>query len=314
MELEVKKRRAQLYRYQAAGFFICILGAVYVFYMVFGIDSYVMAWRFGSVISVLVTASVCIVYALIEAIACLIIRLGSVKIAEILATECDPFLYEACIRRNSMVLYKDRILCNIALAQHSQGNYDRAWETLQGINPRKLKGIFRANYYILLSDQYFKRGMGMQVHELEQAFLRSISRQTQYQQEYERMNGTAAVTDARLRRKRDWKYFEMLCAGNNLTRAIENQDYQSASRFLHERIDLNGNAVRPWMKVNYALKEAQIYLGLGENESAKLSLNYVVSKGNRMWCVQEAQRILAGMGTEEEKAEKAEGNDDTSDS
>ena len=154
----------------------------------------------------------------------------------------------------------------------------------------------------------------MQVHELEQAFLRSISRQTQYQQEYERMNGTAAVTDARLRRKRDWKYFEMLCAGNNLTRAIENQDYQSASRFLHERIDLNGNAVRPWMKVNYALKEAQIYLGLGEKESAKLSLNYVVSKGNRMWCVQEAQRILAGMGTEEEKAEKAEGNDDTSDS
>ena len=137
----------------------------------------------------------------------------------------------------------------------------------------------------------------MQVHELEQAFLRSISRQTQYQQEYERMNGTAAVTDARLRRKRDWKYFEMLCAGNNLTKAIE-----------------NGNTVRPWMKVNCALKEAQIYLGLGENESAKLSLNYVVSKGNRMWCVQEAQRILAGMGTEEEKAEKAEGNDDTSDS
>lgn len=311
MELEVRRRRAQLYRYRGAGIGICILGAVYLFYMVFGIDSYVMAWRFGNGISMLVTASVCIVYALIAAIACLIIRLGSVKIAEILAEECDPYLYEACIRRSGMVLYKDRILCNIALAQHSQGNFDRAWETLQGINPRKLKGIFRANYYILLSAQYFKRGMGMQVRELEQAFLRSISRQTQYRQEYERMNGTAAVTDARLRRKRDWKYFEMLCAGNNLTRAMENQDYQSASRFLHERIDLNGKAIRPWMKVNYALKAAQIYLGLGENESAKLSLNYVVSKGNRMWCAQEAQRILAGMETQEEKAE---GKDDTSDS
>lgn len=310
MELEVKKRRAQLYRYQGAGFFICLLGAAYLLYMVSGIDSYVMAWRFGSGISALITASICIVYALIAAMACLVIRLGSVKIAEILATECDPFLYEACIRRNSMVLYKNRILCNIALAQHCQGNFDRAWETLQGINPRKLKGIFRANYYILLSDQYFKRGMGMQVHELEQAFLRSISRQTQYRQEYERTNGTAA-TDARLRRKRDWKYFEMLCAGNNLTRAIENQDYQSASRFLHERMDLNGNTVRPWMKVNYALKAAQIYKGLGEKESAKLSLNYVISKGNRMWCVQEAQRILAGMGTEEKEAKRKE---DTSDS
>ncbi len=293
MELEVKRRRAQFYRYQGVGLGICILAAVYLFYMIFGIDSYIIAWKFGNGIAILVTTSIGIVYALLVSIACLVIRMGSVRIAEILATECDPFLYEACIRKSSMALYKDRILCNIALAQHSQGNYDGAWETLQGINTHKLKGIFRANYYILLSAQYFQRGMGIQVHELEEAFRRSISRQTPYQQEYQR-NLPAGVS-ARTRRRRDWKYFEMLCAGNNLTRALENQDYGAASRFLHERMDLDGNTVRPWMRVNYAFKEAQIYLGLGEKESAKLSLQYVVSKGNRMWCVKEAQRLLESM-------------------
>jgi len=299
MELEVKKRRAQLYRYQAAGFFICILGAVYVFYMVFGIDSYVMAWRFGSVIFVLVTASVCIVYALIVAIDCLIIRLGSVKIAEILATECDPFLYEACICRSSMVFYKDRILCNIALAQHCQGNFDKSWETLQGINPRKLKGVFRANYYILLSAQYFKRGMGHKVHELEEAFGRSVSYRPRSWQGSRPENGGAAGGTVWSRRKNDWRYFQILCAGNNLTRALKNQDYQAASRFLYEGQELNGNIIKPWMKVNYTFRQAQIYLGLGEKESAKLCLKYVLSKGNRMWAVSEAQRMLETIETED---------------
>ena len=81
----------------------------------------------------------------------------------------------------------------------------------------------------------------------------------------------------------------MLCAGNNLTRALENQDYPAASRFLYERLDLNGNVIRPWM----------IYLGLGEKESAKHCLQYVVSKGNRMWAAREAQRILESMETED---------------
>lgn len=87
----------------------------------------------------------------------------------------------------------------------------------------------------------------------------------------------------------------MLCAGNNLTRALENQDYLAAFGFLCKRMELNGNTVRPWMKVNCAMKEAQIYLGLGEKESARLCLDYVVAKGGRMRCVQEAEQILAGM-------------------
>lgn len=269
VELEVRKRRAQLYRYQGVGAGICILAAFYLFYMVWEIDSDFIRWKFGIGSSALITVSICIVYALLVAIACLIMRLGSIKIAEILATECDPFLYEACIQKNSRLLYKDRLLCSLALAQHYQGNFDRAWETLQGINVYKLHGIHRANYYILMSDQYFKRGMGQQVRELEERYRQSV----------------------KTKNKREWKYFETLCAGNNLTRALENQDYQAAAGFLGERIALNGNASRPWTRVIFALKEAQIYLGLGEKESARLCLKYVVENGNRMWCVQEALRL-----------------------
>ena len=273
MELEVRKRRTQLYRYQGVGIGICILAAAYLPYMVWEIDSDFIRWKFGIGISALISISICLVYALLVAVACLIMRFGSLKIAEILATECDPFLYEACLQKSSRLLHQDRLLCSIALAQHYQGNFDRAWETLQEINVYKLRGIHRANYYILMSDQYFKRGMGQQVHELEERFRQSV----------------------RAKNKREWKYFETLCAGNNLTRALENQDYQAAAGFLGDRIALNGNASRPWTRVIFALKEAQIYLGLGEKESAKLCLKYVVDNGNRMWCVQEAMRLSEGI-------------------
>ncbi len=271
MELEVRKRRAQLHKYQGIGFGIVIVAVVYLLYMIFGMDTYYMIWAFGGGISFLVIVSVFLVYALLAAAGYLVMRKGSVKISEIMSEECDPFLYEACISKNRRGLYKDRILCNLALAQHYQGDYDREWQTLQGIHVQKLKGIFKVNYYILLCDQYFRRGMGLQVRDLEEAFRRSI------------------------RGKRDQKYFEMLCAGNNLTRALENEDYPSASKFLEERFDLNGGISKTWMRVLYAFKLAQVGIGLGEKESARLHLEYVVLKGNCMWCAGEAKRMLAEM-------------------
>ena len=271
MESEVKKRKAQLYKYQGIGFGICILGIIYLCCMIFGIDTYYVEWAFGRGVSFLLSFSIILVYALFVAAGCIVARRGGVRISEILSEECDPFLYEACISGRGRLFYRERVLCNLSLARYYQGNYDKAWETLKGIDPHKLRGIFKANFYILLSDLYFKRGMGMGVRGIEEEFRQS-------------MKG-----------KREQRYFEMLCAGNNLTRALENQDYLAAFGFLCKRMELNGNTVRPWMKVNCAMKEAQIYLGLGEKESARLCLDYVVAKGGRMRCVQEAEQILAGM-------------------
>ena len=205
MESEVKKRKAQLYKYQGIGFGICILGIIYLCCMISGIDTYYVEWAFGRGVSFLLSFSIILVYALFVAAGCIVARRGGVRISEILSEECDPFLYEACISGRGRLFYRERVLCNLALARYYQGNYDKAWETLKGIDPHKLRGIFKANFYILLSDLYFKRGMGMGVRGIEEEFRQS-------------MKG-----------KREQRYFEMLCAGNNLTRALENQDYLSGA-------------------------------------------------------------------------------------
>lgn len=274
MELEVKKRMSQLHIQQGIGIGIIICAVVYFIYTMYQIDSYYLAMAFGRPAALLVIASICMIYILLVVIGALVMRLGSVRITSILAKECDPYLYEACISRNRQLFFKDRLLCALALAQHYQGDYDRAWTTLQEINVHKLRGTFCANYYILLSDQYFKRGMGLKVRDLEEAY---------------RLRVTG---------KRSRKYFEMLCAGNNLTRAFENQDYQAAAGFLQKRMELDGNVVHIWMRVCYAYKEAQIFLGLGEKESAKMKLRYVAGNGGRLWSAREARRMLGEMEEE----------------
>lgn len=269
MELEVKRRKAQIYIQQGIGVGIIVLAAVYLFYMTLRIESYYLLMAFGRGVLFLTNISIGIVYILIVVIGALVMRFAAVRLHSILTKECDPYLYEACISGQSRLVFKDRLLVNLALAQHSQGDYERAWRTLQEINVHRIKGAFRANYYILLSDQYFKRGMGEQVRGLEEAFRHSI------------------------RGKRDQKFFEMLCAGNNLTRALENKDYQAAAEFLQKRIELNGTVSHTWMCVGYAFKEAQIYLGLGEKESARMKLEYVALNGRRMWIAMEARRLLS---------------------
>ena len=70
-------------------------------------------------------------------------------------------------------------------------------------------------------------------------------------------------------------------------------DYQAAAEFLQKRIELNGTVSHTWMRVGYAFKEAQIYLGLGEKESARMKLEYVALNGGRMWIATEARRLLS---------------------
>lgn len=122
-----------------------------------------------------------------------------------------------------------------------------------------------------MSSLYFRRGMGQQVRELEEAYRKTAQN------------------------KMENKNFQILCASNNLTRALENKDYTAAFRFLQERIELNGNLSQTWTKVGFYFKEAEIYLGLGEKESARLKLEYVTEKGGRLFYVQEARQMLEGM-------------------
>lgn len=269
MEQEVIKRLAQCRKRKWTGVGICALAIVYLIYLeIIKMDYYTMHWAFGRVGSFLVTVSVFVVYAVIALISIFIVRSGEVKILQILTEECDPFLYEACINTRRPLLYKNGYLCNRAIAQYYQGNFNLAWETFQQINPQKLKGMHWVNYYILLSDLYFKKGMGNQVTELEEAMRRVI------------------------KNKKDQKNFQVLCTGNNLIRAVENKDYETAFRFLQERIELGGNVTQKWIRVNCAWWEAKVYIGLGEKKSARLKLEYAVANGGRLYCAQNAKQLL----------------------
>lgn len=276
----VNQVMAEYYKRKWTGVGICAAAIIYLIYLgIFRMD-YRISLVVGGFASFLLTLSVFVIYIMLAALAIFMLRYAARAISETLSEACDPYLYESCLNRLTVLFYKDRLTCNYALAQYYQGDFDRAWDTLRRVNIYKLKGSFKLNYYILLSALYFKRGMGGHVAELEQAYRSGI------------------------RNKREQKYFRMLCAGNNFIRAMGNHDYDAAFRFLREREALNGNMSSQWQRIGYRMREAQIYAALGEKESAKLNLQYVLQNGGRIFYVREAERLLSELTSEETTEEK----------
>ena len=60
-------------------------------------------------------------------------------------------------------------------------------------------------------------------------------------------------------------------------------------------MELDETCPRHGLRWGFYFKEAEIYLGLGEKESARLKLEYVTEKGGRLFYVQEARQMLEGM-------------------
>lgn len=269
MELKIRNVVSKYRKRKAVGCIIVILAILYLVYLgIFKMD-YRVELVLGGWASFLLYLSVFAVY-LVLAFAGLLamVKAGEV-IADVLADDCDPYLYEACLGRVSGAFYRDRTDCNRAMAVFYQGGFDRAFEILQRINVYKLKGGFRYNYYSLMSSIYFKRGLGMRVTELEQAYRTGMKKN-----------------------KRDQRYFQMLCLNNNILRAIENKDYKKAFEFLSELEKTGIRTARLWNKVGVGITEAKIYDALGEKESAALKLEYVIKNGGRLYYVGQAQEML----------------------
>lgn len=271
IEYEAKRRLAQCRKNKWTGVGVLALAIVYLLYMQFVVIDRV-GWFIGGWSCFLIELSIFLVYGLLAAAAFFIMRSRRAVISSIMTDECDPFLYEACLNNARIWSFRDRAVCNRALAQYYQGNFEAAWNTFHQIQAGKLRGGFKANYYMVLSALYFRNGMGGQVRELEEACRISMK------------SGRG--------RQREQRYFQMLCTGNNYLRAMENQDYESAFRFVQERRALGFPANRTWNEVGFAMWEARIYLGLGEKESARLKLQYVIDKGGRMYYVEEARKAL----------------------
>ena len=115
--------------------------------------------------------------------------------------------------------------------------------------------------------------------------------------------------------KKEQMYFQMLCASNNLFRAMENKDYKAAFDFLAKRKVLDAGKCRKWTYIGYSLWEAKIYAGLGDEKSARLNAEYVLAEGGRLVYVERAKALLREMGSaEKEKFANAKSPDGESES
>ena len=196
-------------------------------------------------------------------------RRNSMKIIEILEEECEPFLYEMCWHKTQLkFLFRNNHLCNLMLARYYQGNYEEAWDTANQIQRQKLKGVFRGNYYIIMSALCFRKGMGGRVKELEEEFRLRIS------------SGM------------DKQNMQILCANNNLQRAYENEDFTAAYGFLQEINYLAGMRNTRKQRVLNSFWEARLALASGKTEEAKVKAGYAFRYGNRTIMAEEAKKLL----------------------
>lgn len=266
-------RKYRQYKYISWG--IVLLDIIFLIYMVVFKMDYRISYIVGGFASLLLTVSVFALYAVIAAAAVFVKWIGALKIDQALYEDCDPFVYEACLNKLRTLFYKERFACLHAMSQYYQGNVRGAEEILRNVNLYKLKGIYKLNYYIIMSAILFRRGEGMRAAELEQSYRARMKKNN----------------------KREQMYFRILCAGNNMYRAMENKDYQSAFKFLEQRKENEGGKTRKWTLIGFSMWEARICKAMGDVESARQRLNYVISEGGRLVYVTEAENLLREMNS-----------------
>lgn len=191
------------------------------------------------------------------------------KIRDILMEECDPYLYEACVKKTTFGLFNsDLRKFNCAMTAYYKGDFQNAWELFQGVRLQKIRGRM-ADYYQLKTLLYFEMGLGGQVCQIEEEFrMKAVKPQMQ-------------------------KKFRAFCLTNNIRRACENKDYQMAYRFIQERMESANNwKISILQKVNFTYWNGLVDAGAGNLEAAREKLSWVAVKGNRLYIARRAKEML----------------------
>lgn len=252
---------------------LLLVSALFTLYLILGVLDDRAERILGTLPVLLLDITIYVTFLVLVLAAFLIRQSGGNRINRVYTEDCDPFLYEACLWELQKNIRRNPMLCNLAAAQYQEGNYDHAWETIQKINPYKLRDGFLVSYYSVLSALYFKRGMGRQVEGLERAYQSAVGK-----------------------RKRNRRQFAAVCARNNLFRAMENRDYPAAFSFLRESEDLDTPGMSQKItRVINQMWEARICLALGDRKSAQMHLHFVASQGGRLAAADEARQILLNM-------------------
>lgn len=241
-----------------AGIALVILHGLLLFA---GLGRVMWIWGYTNAITRL---SIILIHYVIVQILIFVVRGAEVHISESLTKFCDPFLYEACLYRIGGGTKKQ---LNLTLAQYYEGNFEQAWDTLSRISPEGLKKKYKYNYYMLKSSLLFQQERSEEVRGLEDEFQRTIGG------------------------RQDTVYMQLLCASNNMKRALKNEDYLSAYGFLQDSIRLYPSDPQMWIKIGNIYWEGLLD-HLCQNETgANAHFAYVEKYGGKLFYVQKVKKI-----------------------
>lgn len=283
IEMKIRQTVSKYKNYKIVVNLLMAGNLLVLFYLLLKMD-YRLELVFGLPTALLLYVCVIATYVFVFLLLYLFRLRGAKIVANTLSEECDPCLYEACLNRTAGSFFRDRHLCDLALARYYQGDQETAFQILQQIQVAKLKGTYRFLYYWILTRIYFEREMGTQVPQIEQIFRSGMRNNRQ-----------------------DKILFRRFCIANNICRAMENKDYEKAMEFLSEYRLLQGREISRVQMVTDRLIEAKILLGLGEEEAAGIYLKYVLANGGTLYAVREAEQLLGkDAETQETEPENAE--------
>ncbi len=249
-----------------AGIVLVILHGLLLFV---GLDRVMWIWGYTNGITRL---CIILIHYVIVQILIFAVRGAEVHISESLTKFCDPFLYEACLYRIGGGTKKQ---LNLALAQYYEGNFAQAWDTLSRISPEGLKKKYKYNYYMLKSALLFSQERSEEVRGLEDEFQRTIGG------------------------REDTVYMQLLCASNNMKRALKNEDYTSAYGFLQDYIRLYPHDSQIWIKIGNAYWEGFLDYHCQNEIGANAHFSYVEKYGGKLFYVQEVKKIKSNVGKDE---------------
>lgn len=190
-----------------------------------------------------------------------------------LNNNCDP--YPLLEETEKLLSYKNaktaeqNLLIDRCVALRDAGEYQKVYDTLSAINIDKYAGTLPAVKYVYYNN------------------LMDVCQLLEKTEQAELLYAKATMLYGDIKNKKQRKALEPTALCAQASDCFRRQDYARTVQILSEMKPANAK-----MDVDNTLLCAKAYLKLGEPERAKAKLLYVIGRGNKLYCVTEARRLL----------------------
>lgn len=205
------------------------------------------------------------------------------KAFDALDRECDPYplIEETTLLLRSLAHSKDNTQMFI-MYQHNAlshaGEYDRAYAVLNTMQPEKMS-------------KKFTESMVIMKHCYMHSICDKMGRYDEADSWYEKLEDAYSAAKDPLTATRVGRTVE----NARLLKMCRTGEFEEALEMMNEsKADTNIS------KVLREMRFARIYMGMGETEQARESLEYVIENGGKLYYVERAKKLLASLDKTEE--------------